>query len=548
MDPAIQFINSNCDINIIISKESEYERHQYLSSYFKKHPLNVKYHNVSYDQSFKREHVRAMNYLSVVKSCKDNKKHFFVIIESDCLFMINFIQQLYNVCMKLITSPEVKTIVNFSKFENFASTFLLYTTNCLNNLDLTVPSFTPDFNYYRFLNRLRGNVPLSRPHLILSGNFKVSHIQSIIPGTKNTRFKKSFDVDERFDRFFMIYPKDKPVKQKVDLEIKDSKSVTDEFKQFIKKTYFICHPENEKEKHEYITKFTNEYFKDYDYKICCPTWGNTLKESDMNKFVGYNRTKPGVMSLVMNYITIMKEIASNNPSDNEHFMIVESDSLFVKDFIGICKRLIQTINSSRIDYDYIDLGNGMGYFPARFGYDITEKDYSLYLTNKMRCTGGIIYKFSCMKKIIEYFDQTRHIQFAIDELYDNLASMNKLKIYWLYPSIVVQGSQNGLMNSTIQPNDVIWDATNYDLITYSDDKKSDNNYELEWEIDDSQNIKLTLDSKTFNHVVSNVSTTLTSNQREFKIRPLCISTEGKFIIHVKCDLGSNNNFEDTVEL
>jgi hypothetical protein len=321
----------------------------------------------------------------------------------------------------------------------------------------------------------------------------------------------------------------------------------EEFNKFIKKTYFICHPTYEKEKYEYLTKFTKDYMYECKYEICCPTWGDKLKQSEISKFAQISKMTRPVISLVYNYIYIMKEIANTNPNDEDHFMILESDSLIVKDFIRVCAEIHNTILKNKFEYDYIDIGNGMGYFPQRFEEysTIDESKYSLYLTNKMRCTGGIIYKFSFINSVLEYFEKTNNIMYAIDELYDCLVREKKIKIYWLHPSIVIQGSQTGMTESTIQSKDVIWDTTNYDLVSYTD-SKSNPKAEIEWEINDTESIKLEMDSNMITDVISKKETIIQLENKhvsELKLTPKYITTDKKVFIDVNCVL-----FNDSIEL
>lgn len=549
MNGISNYINSHCDIHIIISKENEPERYDYLNSYFTKHKLKWNYYHVSYDLSTQKEYTRAKNYLELVNSCLKKTKPFVLIMESDCLFMPHFVDQLYNVCNKIMNSTQKSVIVNFSKFEHFATTCLLYTKPSLDNVNLILPPYSSNFSYYPFLEKFRKDIIVSKPYIILSGNIKIALSSSVMPGTKNTRYKKSFDVDPRFDRFFKIYPNDIPKKHKIPLVLENGgdnelESKNDQFKEFIQKTYFICNKEFEKEKYDYITRFTNEKFKNYNYKICCPTWGNTLTQEEISKFSGITKMTNPVMSIATNYIYIMKEIASMNPKDNDHFMIIESDSLFTKDFINVCNDLYGTLKNENFEYDYIDIGNGMGYFPTRFGYE-TSQEYAIYLANKMRCAGSIIYKYSCIRKILDYYEKTNDISYAIDELYDYLVTMNKLKIYWLNPPIVIQGSQNGSMKSTIQTGDVIWDALNYDLVSYKDENKS-NKIEIEWEIDDMESIKLEMDEKMITDILSKSKSeiqVLNKHVSEIKFVPEYISLDRKITVNVNCSL-----FKDKIEI
>jgi len=158
MDCVSAFINTYCDINIILSKDNENERFDYLNSYFTKHKIECNYHNVKYDYSDKKEYTRAKNYLNVLKSCFKKKKDFILVIESDCLFMSHFLDQLYNVCIKILNSGNRSMIINFSKFDQFATTCLLYTKSALNSVNLVLPEYSNTFSYYTFLDKFRKDV------------------------------------------------------------------------------------------------------------------------------------------------------------------------------------------------------------------------------------------------------------------------------------------------------------------------------------------------------------------------------------------------------
>ena len=470
-DTISAFINSCCDIHIIISKDKEKERFQYLSEFFKKYKLAVNYKEVDFDNSVRKEHTRAVNYLNVMKQSFHTQKSFVLILESDAMFMNFFPEQLYNICNKLLNmKSEVKNvfIVNL-KNENFSTTSILYPRNSFDVLSkLKVDRYKDHegYNYYSsFIEPIKKIVKIVNVQLLmlLYGNTKLENRQPVHSGTKGARYRHSFYHVPVYDRYFTIFNKENKPTQSMYNKIKllDSESTTS-IAQFIKKTYFICNREKEKDKFDYISKFATTNFKDLQYSITCPTWKDTLTPEDIQRFD--SRLNLAIMSLLMNYYHVFTEIYNTNPKDDDHFMIIESDSLFTHDFFNVLNRIYLTITSTsqKIDYDYIDIGNGMGYFPSRFGYKYSN-EYSLYLTNKMRCTGGIIYKFSCIKKILQYLNQTKNIPHPIDEIYDRLVTAGMMKIYWVHPSIVIQGSQNGTMESTIQQANVILDSTNYNL-------------------------------------------------------------------------------------
>jgi hypothetical protein len=540
-----RYINNYCDIHVIISRNYEPERFQYIDSYFTKHEIKYNLHEIEYEKlELKKEYMRSLNYLILLKKCNTTEKPFVLILESDALFFNHFIPQLYNICLITEKSLNKIIVVDFFLFPVKNTCSLLYTRESLQYINTL--NLKPEVKYSDFLSNLYSSLKISKPYILMN-NAKLAQDASVTSGTKNSRYKQSFNKDPRMhSQFFSLKSEPHTLLLNSNI-INNNKSIIEEFNKFIKKTYFICHPTYEKEKYEYINKFAKEYMSESNHEICCPTWGDKLKQSELSKFAQISKMSRPVISLVYNYIYIMKEIANTNPKDDDHFMILESDSLIVKDFIGVCSQIYNTILKNKFEYDYIDIGNGMGYFPQRF-QDYTniksECKYSLYLTNKMRCTGGIIYKFSFIKSVLEYFEKTNNIMYAIDELYDCLVREKKIKIYWLHPSIVIQGSQTGLMESTIQSKDVIWDATNYDFVNYNNINNP--KAEIEWEINDSESIKLDMDSKLISDVISKRETIIkldNKNVSEIKLTPRYITTDKKVFIDVNCFL-----FNDSIEL
>ena len=67
-----------------------------------------------------------------------------------------------------------------------------------------------------------------------------------------------------------------------------------------------------------------------------------------------------------------------------------------------------------------------------------------------RCTDSILISKKCAKKICNFYKEIKEneINLPVDWWLNNVIRELQLEIYWMEPTIVTQGSQNGKYNSS----------------------------------------------------------------------------------------------------
>ena len=108
------------------------------------------------------------------------------------------------------------------------------------------------------------------------------------------------------------------------------------------------------------------------------------------------------------------------------------------------------------DYDMLFIGNGCNFHieESKLIYNKNIYEKSLYPTSwggngATRCTDSYIVSKKCANKICEYINNLKYkINLPIDWWLNVAARDNIFKVYWAEPTIVTQGTQNGLFTSS----------------------------------------------------------------------------------------------------
>lgn len=151
-------------------------------------------------------------------------------------------------------------------------------------------------------------------------------------------------------------------------------------------------------------------------------------------------------SLFLKHIEALKIIRENKI---ELALVFEDDAIFSDDFIDI-------INLALVEYMQIDkpsvisLGHGNNLYTPRS--QMVNSKY-LYQGTRMRCTDSYVLRYKEASLILEaidnYIKSGNKIVWAIDYFYDHIFRSNGIDFLWLEPSIVTQGSMNGIFTSEL---------------------------------------------------------------------------------------------------
>jgi glycosyl transferase family 25 len=134
-------------------------------------------------------------------------------------------------------------------------------------------------------------------------------------------------------------------------------------------------------------------------------------------------------------------------------LILEDDIILSNDFINILNTYISQLSK---DYDMLFIGDGCNLHIQKNKIRAYKYIYKkcLYPTiwggnGATRCTDSYLVNKECAKKICDYINSLSYkINLPIDWWLNVATRDNKFNVYWAEPTIVTQGTQNGLFISS----------------------------------------------------------------------------------------------------
>jgi glycosyl transferase, family 25 len=159
--------------------------------------------------------------------------------------------------------------------------------------------------------------------------------------------------------------------------------------------------------------------------------------------------KKSTMSLTLKHFYVYKLIAENY----ENALIFEDDVILCDNFIDKLNNYMSQLTE---DYDMLFIGDGCNLHieehrltPNKYIYEKCLYPTSWGGDGGTRCCDSFIITKKCAKTICEYiYNLTNKINLPIDWLLNVVARDNNFKIYWAEPTIITQGSQNGLYKTS----------------------------------------------------------------------------------------------------
>lgn len=257
---------------------------------------------------------------------------------------------------------------------------------------------------------------------------------------------------------------------KVELKNKIKNIVESSFKQEIRsypysRIFFICDKQNEADRHANLCKQLLDTQLSIDkYEIFTHIWGTQITNEIRSKFCKsdfsmrlHNRnmiTKPltnGEISLFLNHIECLRKIRKEYNSGL--FFIFESDVILCKNFKNYLNKICEEI-SCIDDWDVINVGEGTRNYLKSFNYPkslpIKNNIFTFHNEDIHSCTEGILWNYDSICKFLSYFELIEDIDSPFDTKMDVYSYLGEFKIYWAYPTLVNQGSINGLYNSLVR--------------------------------------------------------------------------------------------------
>jgi hypothetical protein len=215
----------------------------------------------------------------------------------------------------------------------------------------------------------------------------------------------------------------------------------------INQYYFIVNIDYEPERYDSIISAINT-LKLKNYTIKKGQWANEISDEYYNEIANYKdhmkifdrdfSLSKAEISLFINYMSCLNDIR-NNYTDG-YFVIFESDAIFNDNFNENLETVIKL--AENIDYDIINIGDGTSPKPENI-----KPGLNLYKQKRNKGSDAILWKYSAVCKFIDY---VKIIDFPIDSKIDVYSEFDGgFNIYWAHPSLVYQGSFNGIFKSHI---------------------------------------------------------------------------------------------------
>jgi len=166
---------------------------------------------------------------------------------------------------------------------------------------------------------------------------------------------------------------------------------------------------------------------------------------DVYKSLFTPQYKLNMLSLFLKHLWVYKEIENKY----DCALILEDDVILADNFIETFDKYMAELPA---DFDMLFIGNGCNLHMN----DITDKciyEKCLYPTSwggdgAARCSDSYVVNKKCAIKLSEYISKSK-INVGIDWWINIAARDNNFKVYWSEPTIVTQGSQNGLFKREI---------------------------------------------------------------------------------------------------
>ena len=155
------------------------------------------------------------------------------------------------------------------------------------------------------------------------------------------------------------------------------------------------------------------------------------------------------MSMSLKHFYAYKEISDKY----DNGLILEDDAILINNFTDILNKYMDQLPKN---YDMLFIGDGCNLHIEKNKLIPNQNIYEkcLYPTlwggkGASRCSDSYIISKKCANKLCEYINNLNYkIELPLDWWINVAARDNNFKVYWAEPTIVTQGSQNGLFKTS----------------------------------------------------------------------------------------------------
>lgn len=194
-----------------------------------------------------------------------------------------------------------------------------------------------------------------------------------------------------------------------------------------------------------LEQFQKQNIKDYEF----------IEKYDKDEITDYESNifeinyKKSTMSLHLKHNYVYKLIAENY----ENALICEDDVILCDNFIEKINNYMTQIPQN---YDMLFIGDGCNLHIEQHKLINNQNIYEKNLEptswggdGASRCSDSYIITKKCANKLCEYINNLKcKINLPIDWWLNVAARDNNFKVYWTEPTIVTQGTQCGLFNTS----------------------------------------------------------------------------------------------------
>ena len=178
------------------------------------------------------------------------------------------------------------------------------------------------------------------------------------------------------------------------------------------------------------------------YEIIEPFDADQITEAERARWVSPDSTlSPGLVSCVLKHIEVLRRIAAGNIS---RALVLEDDVVLHPQFNEHLNRFLD--EADQFDHPYsvqIGCANNM-FVPSR----LLEPGRHLYPADQVRATDSFIINLAAARLRLEWLERNKFFE-PPDHLYNRTDRALGIRFYWSDPTIVEQGSMNGMFQSTL---------------------------------------------------------------------------------------------------
>ncbi|MEK7337145.1 MAG: glycosyltransferase family 25 protein [Nitrospirota bacterium] len=153
---------------------------------------------------------------------------------------------------------------------------------------------------------------------------------------------------------------------------------------------------------------------------------------------------PGQRSCALKHLQALRLIAERNW---KRALILEDDAFLATQFVPMLQRAIR--ESAHFDFPYVLLvGSGGNQYTSR---KKLVSGQCLYRSDRGRLTEAYLLGSQAARLRVEWIE--RHgISVPIDNQFDQIDREQSIRLYWLEPPVVEQGSKTGRFRSVLEPS------------------------------------------------------------------------------------------------